>query len=78
MALDTISKMLKYIVATTELGIQRDFLIRGAEFSEAERKRLWFLQWSYRRGMVTEWPKENDNDNGTHRKGPAVQPPAGT
>ena len=31
-------------------------LYQGAEFTEAERRRLVFLRWLCRTGRLTEWP----------------------
>ena len=31
-------------------------LCQGAEFTEAELRRLVFLRWLYRAGRLTEWP----------------------
>ena len=31
-------------------------LYQGAEFTEAELRRLVFLRWLYRAGRLTEWP----------------------
>ncbi len=36
--------------------IANEELYQGAEFTEAEWRRLVFLRWLYRTGRLTEWP----------------------
>jgi hypothetical protein len=54
----TIMEQVKELIAEAELGVRRSFLIRGEEFSDKERNRLWFMQWQFNRGMLTEWPRD--------------------